>query len=160
MHETRFDASQSGFPRVEAIRTYSNPGSVREKWADLRKRLREAPIRPPLSRDDSLPPRSKRLLGADDIADITARYDSGASTKKIADHYRVSRSRVSDLLRTQGVTLRRLGLTTDQVREAPILYAAGRSLAWLGVRYGVSPTTVSRALRGQRVQLRPRPGRL
>ena len=61
-------------------------------------------------------------------------------------------------LREQGVTIRRQGLTDDQVREAATFYSAGRSLAWLGVRYGISHTTIATALRRQGIQLRPRPG--
>lgn len=46
----------------------------------------------------------------------------------------------------------------DQVNEAAELYAAGRSLAWLGSRYDVSHTTIAYALRRQGVPSRPRPG--
>ena len=62
------------------------------------------------------------------------------------------------MLREQGITIRRQGLTSEQVSEAAKLYAAGHSLAWLGARYGVSHTTVATALRRQGIQLRPRPG--
>jgi len=68
----------------------------------------------------------------------------------------VSKSRESARLRTHGVTLRRQGLTDEQVIEAANFYTADRSLAWLAVRYTVSPMTVSRALRHHGVTLRPR----
>ena len=63
------------------------------------------------------------------------------------------------MLRQEGITLRRQGLNDEQVNEAAALYAAGKSLAWLGARFGVSHTTIAIALRQQGIQLRPRPGR-
>ena len=39
-----------------------------------------------------------------------------------------------------------------------MLYADGKSLAWLGDRYDVSHTTVAAALRRHGMQLRSRPG--
>jgi hypothetical protein len=57
-----------------------------------------------------------------------------------------------------GVTIRRQGLSDEQVAEAATLYTAGKSLAWLGARYGVSHTTVAAALRRRGMTLRPRPG--
>jgi transcriptional regulator of aromatic amino acid metabolism len=63
------------------------------------------------------------------------------------------------VLREQGITIRRQGLTDEQVSEAVELYARGESLAWLGAHLGVSHTTIATELRQQGVQLRPRPGR-
>jgi len=131
---------------------------LREKWANLRKRLREAPTRSPLSRHDATPRRLKRFLSADDIADIAQMYEVGDTTEQIGDGYGMSKARVATVLRECGVTLRRQGLTDEQVNEAAELYAAGRSLAWLGSRYDVSHTTIAYALRRQGVLLRPRPG--
>ena len=66
--------------------------------------------------------------------------------------------RVATMLRQEGITLRRQGLNDEQVNEAATLYAAGKSLAWLGARFGISHTTIAIALRQQGIQLRPRPG--
>jgi lambda repressor-like predicted transcriptional regulator len=98
-------------------------------------------------------------MNSNDRGDIIARYEFGATTAELAAVYRVSKSRISAVLREHGVTLRRQGLTEKQTREAADYYIAGRSLAWLATRCGVSPTTVSRALQRQGVTLRPRPGR-
>lgn len=132
--------------------------SRREKWADLRKCLREAPTRSPQSHRDGPPPRSKRFLSTDDIADIGQMYEAGDNTEQIGDRYGISKARVATVLRERGVTLRRQGLTDQQANEAARLYARGRSLAWLGSRYNVSHTTIATALRRQGVLLRPRPG--
>jgi hypothetical protein len=81
-----------------------------------------------------------------------------SKTKQLAGQYGLSKSRKSARLRSHGVTLRRQGLTDEQVIEAANFYTAGRSLAWLAVRYSVWPMTVSRVLRHHGVTLRPRPG--
>jgi len=65
---------------------------------------------------------------------------------------------VATVLHEQGIAIRRQGLTSEQSAEAGMLYSDGKSLAWLGARYGVSHTTVAAALRRQGMQLRPRPG--
>ena len=149
---------KTAFSLVEAIGTYSNRGHLREKFADLRKRVNESPSRPPLLRHDGSPSRSKRFLTADDVANIVQKYESGDTTQQIGTCCGVSKTRVATVLREQGITIRRQGLTSEQVSEAAKLYAVGHSLAWLGARYGASHTTVATALRRQGIQLRPRPG--
>jgi hypothetical protein len=143
---------------VEAIGRNSNLGHLRKRWAELRKRINESPSRPLLSRQDGRKPRSKRLLTAQDIADIVRRYGAGETTQQIGNRYGISKTRVAKVLCEQGVALRRQGLNDEQANEAAKLYAAGRSLAWLGVRYDVSHTTIATALRRRGVHLRPRPG--
>jgi hypothetical protein len=97
-------------------------------------------------------------LSAEDLADVIAKYESGATTSELGAMYRVSKSRISAVLRQHGVNLRRQGLTNEQAREAGDFYNTGRSLAWLGARYGISNTTASRILRKQCIEVRPRPG--
>jgi lambda repressor-like predicted transcriptional regulator len=76
----------------------------------------------------------------------------------MTEHHLAKRT-ISTLLRANGVTLRRQGLTNDQAREAATLYTAGRSLAWIANHFGgISPTTIARALRRQGLSLRSRPG--
>jgi hypothetical protein len=125
------------------------------RWSDLRKQVSESPQRLPSS---GTPPRSKRFLVPTDIDDIVHRYDASETTEQIGANYGISKTRVARVLREQGVTIRRQGLTEGRLTEAADLYAAGRSLAWLGARYGISHTTVAAALRRQGVQLRPRAG--
>lgn len=86
------------------------------------------------------------------------RYEAGETTQQIGNRYGISKTRVANVLREQGVAIRRQGLNDEQVGEASMLYAAGRSLAWLGARYGVSHTTVAMALRRRGFQMRRRPG--
>ena len=140
---------------AEAIGRNSNLGHLCKKWAELRNRILNSPP-PPASGDT--PPHSKRLLGVKDVDDIVQKYDSGETTQQIGAHFGISKSRVATVLREQGITIRRQGLTIEEESEAEMLYADGKSLAWLGARYNVSNTTVAAALRRQGMQLRPRPG--
>ena len=139
---------------MEAIGRNSNLGHHCKKWADLRRRILGSPPRPA---SGGTRPRSKRILGATDVDDIVKKYDSGETTQQIGAHFGISKSRVATVLREQGNTIRRQGLTIEEESEAEMLYADGKSLAWLGARYNVSHTTVA-ALRRQGMQLRPRPG--
>jgi hypothetical protein len=148
---------RAGFP-VEAIGRNSNLGHLCRKWTDLRKRISETPTRSRRSRQNDPKPRLKRFLNAQDLTDIAARYESGETTQQVGTRYGISKSRVTNILREQGMTIRRQGLNDERISEAATLYAAGRSLAWLGDRYGVSHTTIAAALRRQGMQLRPRPG--
>jgi DNA-binding CsgD family transcriptional regulator len=143
---------------VELIGRNSNLDHLCKNWAELRKRIKESPSRPPFSHQRGPKPRSKRFLAALDIADIVQRYESGETTGQIGNRYGISKTRVATVLRQSGVTIRRQGLTQQQISEAVALYTTGRSLAWIGTRYGVSHTTVAAALRRQNVQLRARPG--
>jgi hypothetical protein len=143
---------------VEAIGTYSNRGHFCKKFAELRKRISGSPSRSPLSRQHSPISRSKRFLTAEDVAEIAHQYEAGETTQQVGARYGISKTRVANVLREQGVAIRRQGLNDDQVSEVAKLYAGGRSLAWLGARYDVSHTTVATALRRQGFQLRRRPG--
>ena len=143
---------------MEAIGAYSNLSHLTKKWADLRERINASPPEPPLLYQEHSKTRSKRFLGLADHIDIRDRYQLGMTTQQIGSYYGISKTRVATILREQGVTLRRQGLTDEQVREAVRLYLAGQSLAKLGAHFGVSHATIANVLRRQGVQLRPRPG--
>ena len=113
---------QNGFLEVEAIGTYSNLASLREKYSDLRKRIHGSPMRPRLLRNQGPRPRSKRFLTACDVAEIVQKYESGNTTQEIGARYGISKTRVATVLREQGITIRRQGLTEEQANEATGLY--------------------------------------
>jgi transcriptional regulator of aromatic amino acid metabolism len=142
---------------VEAIGRNSNLSHLSKNWAELRKLINESPARSSISRRKDPKTRLKRFLNAQDVTDIATRYEAGETTQQVGNRYGISKTRVTNILREQGITIRRQGLTDEHISEAATLYAAGRSLAWLGARYGVSHTTVAAALRRQGVELRPRP---
>ncbi len=139
---------------MEAIGRNSNLGHLCKKWAELRKCINESPARPSLSAQDGPKRRSKRFLTAEDVIEVVHRYHVGETTQGIGNRYGISKTRVADVLREQGVAIRRQGLSGVQVDEAATLYTTGKSLAWLGAHYGVSHTTVATALRRQGLQLR------
>ena len=155
MTRPAWTCAQSGFSLVEAIGRNSNLGHLGKKWSDLRGRILDSPPRPA---SGGTRPRSKRILVATDVDDIVKKYVSGETTQQISARFGISKSRVATALREQGITIRRQGLTEEQVKEAATFYAAGRSLNWIGAHYNVSHTTVATALRRQEIQLRPRPG--
>jgi hypothetical protein len=92
------------------------------------------------------------------MTDIVHRYEADETAQQVGAHYGISKTRVATVLREQGITIRRQGLTDEQAVEAAKLYAAGNSLARLGVRFGVSHSTIAAALRRAGIPLRPRPG--
>jgi hypothetical protein len=77
---------QNGFLEVEAIGTYSNLASLREKYSDLRKRIHGSPMRPRLLRNQGPPRCSKRFLTARDVAEIVQKYESGNTTQDPRRH--------------------------------------------------------------------------
>ena len=107
---------------VEAIGRNSNLGHHCKKWADLRRRILGSPPRPA---SGGTRPRSKRILGATDVDDIVKKYDSGETTQQIGAHFGISKSRVATVLREQGITICRQGLTEEQVKEAVTFLRCG-----------------------------------
>ena len=49
-------------------------------------------------------------------------------------------------------------LRAGEASSQGLLYEVGKSLGWIGARFGVSNTAIAAELRKQGVQLRPRPG--
>jgi hypothetical protein len=66
----------------------------------------------------------------------------------------IHRLTVTELLRRHGVELRRVGLSQAEIEAATRLYRQGWSLARLGGRFGVDPTTVWRAFRAAAIPMR------
>jgi hypothetical protein len=69
----------------------------------------------------------------------------------------LSRTAVMANLARLGVESRR-GIVDRRIEEASTLYLVGWSLARIGKRYGVYPSTVRDALLKVGVRMRPRPG--
>lgn len=77
-------------------------------------------------------------------------YEAGASTYALADRYKVRRNTVRDTLRRAGFDLsnraNRAVLSERQKVEAGQLFAAGATRCELSARYGVSESTIKRAV--------------
>jgi hypothetical protein len=155
--DARLDFSRRAFRFGGGNRKNSNLGHLCKKWLELRKHIDDSPPRAPTCSRDGSPPRSKRFLTANDVANIVQKYENGDTTQQIGTCYGISKTRVATVLRERGITIRRRGLSDAQTTEAAMLYADGKSLAWLGARYDVSHTTIATALRRHGLQLRARP---
>jgi hypothetical protein len=86
------------------------------------------------------------------------RYQACETTEHVGNRYGISKTRVATVLREQGITIRRQGLTDEHINDAATLYAAGKSLAWIGAHFNVSHMTVAAAFRRHGIELRSRPG--
>lgn len=75
----------------------------------------------------------------------------------LAEMFDLSRTAVMANLTRLGAESRR-GMVERRIDEASALYLRGWSLAKIGQRYGVYPSTVRDALRRAGVRMRPRPG--
>ena len=78
-------------------------------------------------------------------------YEAGASTYELAKRYNVRRNTVRDTLRRAGFDLTvkamRAALSEEQKAEARRLFASGATRRELMEMYGVSESTIRRALR-------------
>jgi AraC-like DNA-binding protein len=101
---------------------------------------------------DRLPDRTtrsaqrQRRLDNQERARLLAAYDHGVMINELAAMFGLSRTAVMANLRRLGAGSRR-GIVDRRIEEATTLYAEGSSLAKLGDRYGVYPSTVRDALR-------------
>jgi DNA invertase Pin-like site-specific DNA recombinase len=92
-------------------------------------------------------------------AKIISRYESGASSLRLANQFRISKGSVIRILRDAGVPIRSQRLSDEQIEEAASLYRSGLSLIQIGIRLGSDATTVHRQLRRYGVQMRDTHGR-
>jgi hypothetical protein len=80
------------------------------------------------------------------VAELIDRYGAGAPANELARQFGVHRHKVAALLQRHGVGLRTVGISEDQVIDAPRLFREGWSLARLGDKFGVADMTVRRYL--------------
>ncbi|TNC23811.1 helix-turn-helix domain-containing protein [Amycolatopsis alkalitolerans] len=106
----------------------------------------------------SLPGRMRRLDDGE-VQLLVEGYDAGSSVYELGEQFGISRQTVSRILKQRGVTMRRQGLSPEQVDEAVRLYAEGWSLARIGKRMAVDHGTVWHRLRERGVRMRDPQGR-
>jgi len=106
------------------------------------------------------PPKAiARRLSPKTIDELCQSYLAGAKCSELAGHYGICKTSVQNLLRHEGIQLRRQSLTADQVAEVIVLYELGHSLMTIGTRLELVPSTVYRALKKAGVRLRDPQGR-
>jgi AraC-like DNA-binding protein len=109
------------------------------------------PVRPTRSHQ------RQRRLDDQEQAQLLSAYDQGVMINDLAAMFGLSRTAVMANLNRLGAESRR-GIVHRRIEEARSLYEHGWSLAKIGKRYGVYPSTVRDALLRSGVLLRPRPG--
>lgn len=141
---------------MEVLQAYSNRGRHYETRFD---KILKATI------DTVVSKKSRKLatkssvkiayrLTAADQADITARYQQGWSSRRLAETYGVSKASIVNLLREADIPIRYQSLDDSQIKEVIQQYAAGVSLTAVGKVYGVSAETVRNLLKKHSVALR------
>ncbi|WP_240521749.1 helix-turn-helix domain containing protein [Amycolatopsis vastitatis] len=98
-------------------------------------------------------PRRARQLSEQQVDKLTAAYQAGDTVYDLAERFKINRKTVSDILHRAGVQIRGR-LAPDQVDEAVRLYAAGWSLARIGVTLDTTANTVRARLLDRGVRIR------
>ncbi|PXY25742.1 hypothetical protein BA062_25500 [Prauserella flavalba] len=116
----------------------------------------DTPEPPTIKRDR---PRRARQLGSEQVVQLIADYQSGATVYELGDRFGIERRTVSNILHRHGVPMRRRGLSEDQIDEAVQLYNQGWSLARISARMDVDKWTVRQRLFERGVEIRDPQGR-
>jgi len=100
----------------------------------------------------------RRRLDPTLVAEIVAKYQSGATTPSLCVEDTLSKGGLLKLLRDEGVQLRCQPLDPEQVREAADLYGSGMSLAAIAAHFDVSYNGVRQAFVRAGIERRTRGG--
>jgi hypothetical protein len=144
---------------VDVIGRYSKP-RPREKDLDKLQHLLERATRNPNAQPATTDAKIRnitRRLGHERIKELVADYDSNLTTITLMSKYQLSKTSVIYLLEANGVTLRRQGLTEDQVATAVSLYK-DHSLTELTRQLRLPRESIRRALIDAGVEMRSRGG--
>jgi len=138
--------------------TYYNTKPQVEALEALLRKLPDPtePAPPPIERPK---PRRARQLDADQVQDLIAGYQAGATVYELGTRFGIERRTVSNILHRHEVPMRRRGLSPEQVDDAIHLYNLGWSLARVGEHLEVDHTTVLTKLRERGVPTRDAHGR-
>lgn len=135
-----------GLSLVDQIAYYSNFYSFRVSVTRLRKIVGSlaAGARPQTPSPE--PQRLQRRLGGDAVKVIAERYAAGDLVSAIAEDYGVGKTALYDMLRRQGVDIRRQGITPANADAAHRLVSAGMSMRAAAAQLGISRSTLYRFL--------------
>lgn len=96
----------------------------------------------------------RRRLFAQAITEIVARYNAGENTPALSREYGISKTGLLQLLRVEGVTLRRRPMTHEDIEWAVRLYKSGLTIDEVVKQVGYSSSTIQRALHQKGVMMR------
>lgn len=144
--------------RVEVVRSLSNPLHpaarliANSRVPSLAEPIVERPT------PEHRPERVQHWLEPDEVAELVATYQAGATIDELAARFSVHRTTVMAHLDRSGVARRQRGLAPEQVEEAAQLYLGGWSLVRVGDHFQVDAETVRQSLMSVGCPIRPRPG--
>ncbi len=121
----------------------------RTEWIDLALTCKNAATRRPTRRSTRTITVPKRLQEAEADA-LAQEYPEGATVYEIGRRHGIHRNTVAHHLHRLDVPMRRQGLSGEQAR----LYQDGQSLARIGQRLAVDPSTVRAAILTQGIRTR------
>lgn len=143
---------------MEVREAYYNPKDQVKALEQLREKLPNLDTLLPATATRDRPRRA-RQLGAEQIQELIAGYQSGSTVYELGAQFGIERRTVSAILHRHGVPMRRRGLSPDQVDHAIHLYSLGWSLARVGAHLDVDHTTVLTKLRERGIPTRDSHGR-
>jgi hypothetical protein len=138
--------------------TYYNTNTQVEDLETLLRKLPDptTPAPPPVNRPK---PGRARQLDADQIQELIAGYQAGATVYELGARFGIERRTVNNILHRHDIPMRRRGLSPDQLDDAIHLYNLGWSLARVGEHLNVHHTTVLTKLRERAIPTRDPHGR-
>ena len=141
---------------LEAEGAYYNPNHQVTALESLRRELPDlgAPAEP--TPPSHRPGRAKQLAD-DETQRLIAGYRDGATIYELGDQFGIDRRTVSAILHRHGITMRRRGLSAQQVDDAVRLYNQGWSTNRIAARMDVARGTVRQRLHERGITLRGRP---
>lgn len=91
-----------------------------------------------VSAQQTRPRNLRRRLSRRVVAEIVSRYEAGDNTPALAQDYGIAKSALLQLLRNEGVTLRKQCITLREAKQAARLYESGLSITEVVEQIGYS----------------------
>lgn len=98
----------------------------------------------------------RRRLSPQVIEELVDRYNTGEGTPALSREYHISKSGLLQLLRAEGVSLRRQPLAPEDAKRAVRLYENGLTIDEVAEQIGSSYSTVRKILHQSGVTMRPK----
>ena len=102
---------------------------------------------------------AQTLLRPDQVDDLVAQYEGGATLVELASFFGIHRRTAAEHLARRGVSIRRGRFDRSRIHEAADLYDSGLTLVEVGLKVGAGPQAVRRALAEHGVPIREGGGR-
>jgi len=106
----------------------------------------------------SIRQRQRRLTGAQ-VAEMSTKYEAGATVYELAAEYGCHRATVAERLKKAGIVMRGQSPTPEAIDSMVRLYATGLSFQEVSKQLGFCANTVRNCLRDYRIRVRDTHGR-